>query len=341
MNPTIKYTIPKDLPIYYLEKSRPDEPGFFKWLKLPFLAFKYARLLKKIKATHSFSLLSRPNYINILAKRFTRHPFKLIISERNYPSMQYGYGDLQSKVNSYLVKKLYKRADLIIGNSKANGADLVANFGCDQSKIEVIYNPIDKTSIDTISPLTDFFDADYFNIISVGRLQIVKNHELLINAVKDFDKIRLYILGEGYLEEKLKQQIAANELEDKVFLLGFDNNPYKYLKSADLFMLGSNHEGFPNVLLEAMSCGLPLLSTNCKSGPDEMMELEQANDKDIMVTAYGVLSPVGDLENMKKGLKYCIDNPSYLDSCRKNVLRRIEDFSKDHILEAYTKTLTQ
>ncbi len=339
MNTIIKYEIPDSVPVIQLENSNPGESGFYKWVKLPFLAFKYARLLRKIGATHSFSLLSRPNYINIIARWMTRHPFKMIISERNYPSLQYGYGDLQSKVNRFLVKWLYPKADRIISNAMASSDDLVANFNCEGEKLVVIYNPIDQEGIDEITPVKGFFNPDYFNIINVGRLQGVKNHELLIRAIEPFGHVRLYILGEGALHEYLEELIRNLRMQDRVFLLGFDNNPYKYLKSANLFALGSNHEGFPNVLLEAMCCGLPILSTNCKSGPAEMMQLDKESSDDIMITPYGIISPVNDIYLMRKGLEYVIQHPDYLESCKVHVRRRIGDYNKEKILEAYEDAL--
>ncbi|EAR01087.1 glycosyltransferase [Maribacter sp. HTCC2170] len=339
MNDKLGYVIPEDVPVYYIEKSKGDEPGIFKFLKLPWLAWKYARLLKRLHITHSFSLLTRSCYINIMARWFTKHSFKLMVSERNYPSLQYGYGDMQGKVNTFLVKKLYPRADLVISNAKASEEDLVQNFNVDPTKTKVIYNPIDLKKINAISPIDNFFDPSFFNTISVGRLEKVKNQKLLIHAVKSLDNVRLYILGDGELRQELEKEITLNGLEERVFLMGFETNPYKYLKGADLFIFGSNHEGFPNVLLEAMSCGLPILTTNCKSGPDEIMELNDQQDNEIMVTPYGILAPVENSHLLQKGLHHFMQNHDYLRSCKENVLNRVKVFDKETILNAYEMTL--
>ncbi len=253
---TIAYDIPNDIPIYYIEKSEGDEPGIFKFLKLPWLAWKYARLLKQLQITHSFSLLTRPCYINIMARWFTNHPYKLMVSERNYPSLQYGYGDTQSKINSFLVKKLYPKADMVISNAKASAKDLVDNFNVSIEKTGVIYNPIDLDKIEAISSKTSFFDPNFINLVSVGRLQVVKNQKLIIDAVAPFTNVRLYIFGEGELRSNLEAQIDNLGLKERVFLMGFESNPFQYLKAADLFIFSSNHEGFPNVIMEAMACGL-------------------------------------------------------------------------------------
>lgn len=339
MNSTIAYDIPKDIQIHYLEKSRPFENGIIKLLKLPFLAYKYSKLAKRLNLTHSFSLLSRPNYINVLMKTFITNAPKIIVSERNYASMQYGYNDFQSKANNFLVKRLYNKADMVIGNSYANVKDLVTNYGVKNEITEVIQNPIGIEAIENIEPIQSFFDQQYFNMITVGRLEVVKNHALLIQAVTNIPQAKLYLLGRGPLEVELKTQAANLGVSDRVIFLGFDNNPYKYLKAADLFVFGSNHEGFPNVILEAMCCGLPILTTNCKSGPDEILKLEKAVEDDIMKTEHGILTPVGKSELMAKGMLYFLENPDYLKSCKTEVSKRVKDFKKDSILKAYETAL--
>ncbi len=336
MNTKIVYPSIENIQIHYLEKSEVVESGLFKFLKLPYLAFKYARFLKKEGITHSFSLLTRPCYINIMARWFTNHPYKLMVSERNYPSMQYGYDDLQSKINSFLVKKLYPKADLIISNAKASAEDLIANFNVSRNKTGVIYNPIDLEKIDDIDSKASIFDSNYTNLVSVGRLQLVKNHKLMIEAIAGVENVRLYIFGEGELREDLQTQIDALGITKKVFLMGFESNPFQYLKAADIFIFSSNHEGFPNVIMEAMACGLPIITTNCKSGPDEIMELKETKIDNIMITDYGILSPVGNAELLQKGIVYCLENPKYLEDCRINVKKRIKDFEREPILELYT-----
>jgi len=341
MNTTMSYALPDDIPIHYLEKSKGRENGILKFIKLPFLAYKYAKLSKRLGLSHSFSLLSRPNYVNVLMTYFNRKPPEIIVSERNFASMIYGYGDMQSKINNFMVKWLYPKADLVIGNSKANVKDLIDNYGINKELTTVIENPIDLEKIETVDPLPDYFNESSFNMISVGRLEPVKNQQLLIKALLAVPNAQLYLLGKGILGKELKKLVEDENLSDRVHFLGFDPNPYKYLKSADLFVFGSNHEGFPNVLLEAMACGLPILTTNCKSGPDEIMELDTPVNDDIMKTPYGILTPVGDIDLMAKGMFYFIQNPEYLLSCKKNVIQRIKAFEKDGILKAYELALSR
>lgn len=339
MNSEINFEIPEDMAIHYLGNSESEENGLLKLMKVPFLAYKYAQLCKKLKLTHSFSLLSRPNYINILSKYFGTHNYKIIISERAHPSLQYGYHDFKSIVNKFLIRNLYSKSEMVICNSNGNANDLIKNFGLSYEKTSVIHNPIDLQKIDNILPLENFFDRNIFNLISVGRLDQGKNFKLLINSVRDIPNVRLYILGEGSEKQELEKMIASKNLEDKVFLLGFDSNPFKYLKSADLFIFGSNHEGFPNVLLEAMACHLPILSTNCPSGPDEILQLTDPSTNELMFTDYGILVPVDNENLMIKGIKYFLNCPNYLNNCKNNSKERVKHFGRDEILKNYYKCI--
>tara|TARA_R110002111_G_scaffold110212_5_gene169543 strand:+ start:19975 stop:21129 length:1155 start_codon:yes stop_codon:yes gene_type:complete len=336
MNPTIKYDVPKSTKTHYIEKSDPSESGIKKALKIPLLAYKYAKLVKKLQLTHSLSFLTRPSFINVIANELTSYKFKVITNERAFPSLQYSYKGFQSTFNKTLIKSLYKKSDLVISNSYGNAGDLVDNFEVPSDKMKVIHNPIDLEKINTTKPNTSFFDSEKFNIITLGRLDIGKNHEMLIRAIHQLQNpiLRLYIFGVGDLHEEFEKLIEKLGLKKQVFLMGFSPNPYQYLKSADLFIFGSNHEGFPNVILEAMACGLPILSTNCQSGPSEIMELKTVKE-DIMITDYGILVPIKNTDLMAKGISYFTENKTYAETCKTNGKSRIKDFEKDTILKKY------
>ncbi|MBA6153576.1 glycosyltransferase [Gelidibacter maritimus] len=340
MNTTIKYDIPEGLQVHYLEKSEVTENGLLKAIKIPYLAYKYSKLVKKLNITHSVSLLVRPNFINLIASQFTHYNFKVISNELAFPSLQYSYKGFQSIFNKTLIKTLYKESDLIIANSNGNANDLIDNFKVPSSIIKVVYNPIDLDKIKSIEASTSLFDTENFNLITLGRLDRGKNHEMLIRAVHKLQnpKVRLYIFGVGELQQELEILIQELKVNEAVKLMGFNPNPYQFLKAADLFVFGSNHEGFPNVLLEAMACGLPILSTNCQSGPSEIMELN-TDKNDLMITDYGILVPIKNVNLMVKGMNYFINNKSYAQNCRINSLKRVKDFGKNRILEKYINTI--
>ncbi|MEO5789179.1 glycosyltransferase [Gelidibacter sp.] len=336
MNINIKYELPKGLKVHYIEKSKHDESGILKTIKIPMLAFKYAKLVKSLKITHSLSFLTRPSFINIIANKLTFYKFIVITNERAFPSLQYSYEGLQSTFNKTMIKSLYKKSDLVIANSYGNAKDLLDNFEVPSKKMKVIHNPIDLDNIKKVNAIRFFFDSNKINIITLGRLDIGKNHELLIRALHQLhnDDLRLYIFGVGNMQEHLEHLIDQLNLNAQVFLMGFDANPYQYLKAADLFIFGSNHEGFPNVLLEAMACGLPILTTNCQSGPSEIMELTTTKD-DLMITDYGILVPIKNVNLMAKGIRYFVNNKNYKEICRINGQSRIKDFDKNNILKEY------
>lgn len=336
MNKTIKYDIPNTTKIHYIENSNPSEHGILKALKIPLLAYKYAKLVKRLELTHSLSFLTRPSFVNILSRKFTKHKFKIITNERAFPSLQYSYKGFQSTFNKKMIKSLYKKSDLVISNSYENANDLINNFDVPEGKMKVIHNPIDIDKINKIEPIKSYFDTTKFNIITLGRLDIGKNHMMLIKAIHNIKNtlVNLYIFGVGNMQKDLEQLIEELNLSKQVFLMGFDPNPYKYLKAADLFIFGSNHEGFPNVILEAMACKLPVLSTNCQSGPSEIMELKTAKN-DVMITDYGILVPIKNEMIMSKGINYFLKNKDYIKTCGANNLKRVKDFEKDNILKKY------
>ncbi|MDB9755490.1 glycosyltransferase [Winogradskyella sp.] len=336
MNTSIKYDIPNGLNINYIEKSEPNESGILKAIKIPLLAYKYSKLVKKLEVTHSLSFLTRPSFVNIIAGMLTSYKFNIITNERAFPSLQYSYRGFQSTFNKTLIRTLYKKSDIVISNSQGNANDLIDNFKVPSTKMHVIHNPIDLDKIRNIVPKASFVDNEKFNIITLGRLDIGKNHTMLIRAIHELKNplIQLYIFGIGDMQSELELLINDLELNNQVFLMGFDSNPYQYLKVFDLFIFGSNHEGFPNVILEAMACGLPILTTNCQSGPSEIMALEKTQN-DLMITKYGVLVPIKNQTLMAKGINYFVENKDYLNNCKNNVQKRVKDFEKDQILKNY------
>ncbi|WMW77367.1 glycosyltransferase [Flavobacterium sp. 20NA77.7] len=341
MNATRDYDFQTKNPLYFLEKSRPNENSLLKFLKLPFLAWKYHQFLKRNNINTSISFLTRPAYISILTKIFNKNR-NILISERSNPSKQYGENNFHSKINIFLIKYLYPKSNLIITNSKGTKLDLINKFQISEDLISTIYNPIDIEKIENILPETSIFDTNYFNIITVGRLDRGKNHVLLIKvmALLKQEKVRLYILGKGPLNEELNGLIAKLGLSENVFLLGFDENPYKYMKAANLFVFSSNHEGFPNVVLEALACKLPIVSTNCPYGPNEIMNAEVKFDLDTNLhTDYGILTPLNNKTMFHEALLCMLQDPKYRKQCIEKSSERVQLFSKDLILEEYFQTI--
>jgi N-acetylgalactosamine-N,N'-diacetylbacillosaminyl-diphospho-undecaprenol 4-alpha-N-acetylgalactosaminyltransferase len=331
MHDIIFYDIPKDTKIVIVGNSKLSDSGLIKLLKLPYLAWRYKKLNKN--SSTSISFLSRSNYINILAKLFGMRG-KVIVGERAMPSLHYKYG-MQGKINKFLMKKLYPKANLVFANSMGNAIDLEQNFGI--SDVKVIYNLFDIEKIVTLSKEKAEL-KDGFNFITVGRLDDGKNHQLLINAIKEVDA-NLYIIGDGVLREKLSSLIKELGLSNRVFLLGKQKNPYKYLSKADCFVFASKREGFPNVLVEALACNLAVISTDCKSGPREIL----APNTDVTFEVYnrielaefGILTPVNREDKMIEAMNLLKDNKKLLDSYQEKALKRAMEFDKDKIIDEF------
>lgn len=338
MNGTIFYEVPKEVKIIFLEKSKANENGFIKLLKLPILGWKYKKLLKQQNISLSLSFMTRPNYINILEKLFGSG-IKTIISERSYFSNQYNYTNLQSFINKKLVK-LYSFADLIVANADGNMHDLKENFHI-KTKMRKIYNLIDIKMIDEKKRQPINIKKRGFTFVTIGRLDTGKNHLLLIKAIKDIDA-NLWIIGEGKLKDNLKLIIDNLKLNNKVKLLGRQNNPYKFLNKADCFVFGSNHEGFPNVLLEALACELPIVSTDCKSGPREILAPNtdfKIQTNDIEFAKYGILTGVENVHSMEKAMKKILNDGELRYNYAQKALTRAKEFDVKNLTKEWEKVL--
>ncbi|MGY3815707.1 glycosyltransferase [Globicatella sulfidifaciens] len=261
--------------------------------------------VQKIKRLDShattISFLEYPNLINTLTSRSGRS----IVSVRNHMSTKHNNG-FKSKLWNSTIKYLYPKADLIIAVSEEIKRDLIDNYNVNADKIKVIYNSYDLQGIREMAKeeIEDKYSGIFNHpvIITVGRLNKQKGHWHLIRAfskVKEaIPNAKLVILGEGDLESYLNKLASDLNIIDDVHFLGFQKNPFKYIVRSKVFAMSSFHEGFPNALAEAMACGVPVISSDCKSGPREILaptEFDNENiDYQIDKKRYGILTPVCD-----------------------------------------------
>lgn len=331
MHNIIFYDIPKGIDIVIVGDSKLSDSGLLKLFRVPLLALNYKRLSR---GGISISFLSRSNYINILSKLFGPE-IKAIVGERAMPSLHYKSG-IGGFINRLLIRYLYPKSDLIFANSRGNAIDLKVNFGIERG-IEVIYNPFD---IDNILKLKSerLELKSGFNFVTVGRLDEGKNHQLLIRAMVEVEG-NLYIIGDGTLKEKLQELIESLNLEDRVYLVGKDKNPYRYMARADIFLFSSNREGFPNVLVEALASGVPIISTDCRSGPREILAPDSSVNislKDtIEVAKYGILTPTESLSRMVEAIKLLQNSSKLREQYRDKALNRAKEFHQNRIIEDF------
>tara|TARA_B100000902_G_C27318423_1_gene922749 strand:+ start:1224 stop:2357 length:1134 start_codon:yes stop_codon:yes gene_type:complete len=249
---------------------------FFQFLNSLFLFFKFKKIINK---NNIDIILAAKNFpLAIFLKTFSTNKFKLILREAvdPYVAAKNQRFFITRKIIIFLKKKLYPRADKVIAISEGVRNSLIENFNFPSKKIDVIYNPAADNRILKLSKeKTENYTFDGYTFINIGRLAKQKDQLTLLKAFKitlDKFKCNLIIIGEGTERNNLERYIAENSLEKNVKLLGYQSNPWKYLSKSNLFVLSSIWEGFGNVIVESMALGIPVISSNCKSGPSEILE---------------------------------------------------------------------
>lgn len=211
-------------------------------------------------------------------------------------------------------------------------------------------NPIDLEEIDGLKeePLPEEYASIFAKpvVIHVGRLTEQKSQHTLLEAFAQVEHDgNLVILGSGDREAELKQLVAQRGISDRVFFLGFQRNPFRFLRQADLFVLSSAWEGFGNVIVEAMACGLPILSVDCPSGPREILAPETPplpnTATSIEQTSNGVLSPLGDANLLAQAMNRLMADPELRQHYSQRSLIRAADYSREKVASAYHDMIVQ
>lgn len=292
-------------------------------------------LIKYIRKEHPkvmLTALNTSNIIAILARILSGISFKLVISERAVSSVALRDNPLmRAKLIPFLMRRFYKKADSIIAVSAGVADDLVKKYNLNNRKISIVYNPIVTSELINLS--NENFHHKWFGnqnipvILAIGRLTSQKNFPLLLNAFSlllEIRDARLVILGEGKLRSNLEALASNLNIEEKVSFPGFVINPFKWMKNASVFVLSSDYEGLPGTLIQAMACGTPVVSTNCPSGPNEILE----NGK------WGKLTPVGNAGLLSKAINDTIAEEKHPD-----VALRAQYFDVDNGVNGYLKVL--
>lgn len=274
-----------DVPVIKLSNHSSKENSILKTFFIPFYAWRLKKYINKNDLVVSF--IERANFVNIISKVFLKHK-ALITLHTNISS---SFKTIKKYPYYFLIKVVYPFADAIISVSEGikNDFNSIVKF---KGWNDVIYNPLDLESINNLRNESIDFSDDFLenSIITVGRLFYQKSQWVLLKIFSDLlayhPDLKLVIIGDGDLRDdlinyakKLKLNIfSIFSQSDKnidssynVYFLGFRNNPYKFMARSKIFSLTSVSEGMPMVILEAMACGLPIISSDCNYGPREIL----------------------------------------------------------------------
>lgn len=312
-------------------------PGTFRFL--PALI----RHLKKRQPAGLISALPRGNINAVLARRFSGASTRVIVGVHiNYSVQQHDDqvgNKLKAQYMEHLVRRCYRQAHAVVAVSKGVADDVSEYLGIPQSRVSTVYNPIATRDIQAMageSTSHPWLEAgDVPVILGIGRFVAQKDFPVLVKAFARIRKklpARLVLLGgdESSAEQRLQQQRLVElakrlGVEEDFDMPGFVDNPFSYLSKAALFVLSSRYEGFGNVLVEALLCGCPVVSTDCPSGPAEIL----ADGK------YGRLVPIGDEGELAEAIYWTLKNPPDKDFLR----ARGEEFSVENAVECYRRVL--
>ena len=343
----IEYNFPAEIKVLNLNQPL-KENKILRFLKLPFVSYRIYRYCVNNKIKTSVGFLYRPCYINALLKSLWGFKGKIIMCERTHQStMIFTHRHLYKLFTKFMVKYSYQKADLVLANSYAIQIDLIEKFKI-TTPIRVIYNPIDlnQTKIDENANLLFEFEDGVFHFVNVGGFRKEKNHLLLLQAFFILKHLpcKLIIVGGGDREDDLKQKVIDLGIEDKAIFCGFRSNPFKFVKRSDCFVLSSDVEGFPNALIEALACGKPVISTDCNSGPRELLapatDIHHRAIINYEIGEYGILTPVNDVASLAAAMKKMYEDTALRKKFEDKAKPRAQQFNVDEIKQYFQAAFT-
>ena len=272
--------------------------------------FPLIRYLRRSKPDVLLSTLVHVNIVAIIAKLLSFSKCKVFVRETNW--IKANRSDRNQpfffRFAYRFVRLVYPLADGVIAVSQKMADSLKSEEHIPDNKIHVIFNPVITSGV--FSMAKERPDHPWFHeksvkiILSAGRLAPQKDFPTLIKAfsrIKADNSCKLVIIGDGKEKGNLQNLIDSLQMNGKIDLAGFQSNPYSFMANCNLFVLSSLWEGSPNVLVEAMACGATVVSTNCPSGPDEILEKGK----------YGKLVPPGNVDELAAAITYSMQNPAY------------------------------
>lgn len=283
-----------------------------KWKKVAYLP-SLARYLRQSRPDALFAVMPDLNILAVLAKRLAGTPTRVVVSERTHFSSSKGMQEDEQRKFCRAMRRTYPQADAVTAVSQGVADDLTRRLGLPRMPVIALHNP-------TLTP--DFEDKAAQPVdhpwlaergppvlVTVGRIDPQKDYPTLLRAfarVRRQRDARLIVIGNPTPPKRAAERLEefyglADEagVRQDLDLLGFVENPIPYVKRASVFVLSSRYEGFPNVLLEALASGAPIVSTDCPSGPREILDGGK----------FGALVPVGDDAALAAAIMATLDDP--------------------------------
>jgi len=321
----------KIVPIPGCEVYVVDQRGSYRWYRVHqglSALFRYRQIVRNGKYSIVISAGHWPCLFNLLLRQTGKYKAytSLRVDWRSWIDSQSRFKGL---LNKFLSAWYFRRADRIISVTKSAGERLSEELELDRDKVFTLYNPIDVSGIRqrAMEPLSQeddrIFSANSFNIISVGNLTYQKGIDILLKAFHSVKKMRpdakLILVGTGPLHGEFAKLSVKLGLQNDVDFLGFKENPYNLMRRADLFVLSSRFEGIANVLIEAMACDVPIVTTDCRAGPEEVMTSFDG-------TICGYIAPSEHPELLAEILLKAMEEPSERKNKLKIARERVKNF---------------
>lgn len=282
----------------------------------------------KIVMAHMWPLTSA----SVIARALSGHACALALVEHGVLSKQYAsWSRLDNFVLRSSMRLTYRFADHVVAVSEGGALDTAQLAGLAANRVHVVHNPIPQRPLPQADACADAHALwncpQGERILTVGSLKEPKNQSLLLQAFARLNRpeARLMLLGQGEKEAALRTLASELGIADRVIFAGFHVDPAPFYATADVFVLSSDHEGFGNVLVEALSFGLPVVSTDCPSGPAEILSDRR----------WGTLVPVADPDLLAQAIDHALATPVDPSTLKK----RAADFSPEIATSRYLEIL--
>lgn len=291
------------------------------------------RLLVRQRPNAVMSTLPQVNALTVLVTRFLSRGPRVTVREANDPRFETPYGPSFGYVVRRILATAYKHADTVAAVSEGVRDGIIEAYGVSPGKVVAIPNAsLDDAVMEKAN--LELADAWYSGlekrVVCVARLSAQKDHATLLKAFKATDagpRTGLVLIGDGPMEEDIRRQVTHLGLEDRVKLVHHESNPYRWLRTANALVLSSRWEGSPNVLVEALALGVPVVATDCPSGPREI----------LCGGRYGELVPVGDVPAMARAIRRVLaESP-----VRERLVERSRDFHVERVGARWLAVLFQ